>query len=583
MKNTARYRYRTMLCLFLTLFMLIPASAAAQDGAALRHRIDSLRHLLTIVQGEERKGIYEKLTFDYLSLNDAEEGLAFFREYLAEARRLKDPLVEGKVLAARMNLFHNSDLFDSIRLQHPQVLELLERNGQWGQFFSVCMQWSRSLMMRGKAEEALAESERIYRKAKELGNQFGLGVALINMGHAYGALARMDDARDSFRQAVEVLEKAGQPRTLFEAYEMLVSMHNQNGEYEEALAVCRKYEQALNEASRASDKPEEYDVSRFNLYCAQADIYSFLDRYDDSEAALRLAERNPIAHNERSKNKIRFARAQNYYMTGHYEETVRILDTLCKSLAGYGDLRAANIMLGDKARVAYEGGMYKISAESYRDFIGQNDSLRTVANEARLEELRTQYEVDKITAQKEANRNYMLLALGGCVFLLAALAVWIVYSRRLAAKNRGLVQRIREQDRMEEEYARMLAALKPGETRQGEDERQDALFTALRDMMKEEKPYTDSELTRRAVADRLRTNETYLHETIRKHTGFTFNEYINSLRLFHAREMLADAKERYTVEAVAIDSGFGTRQTFYRLFRANYGLTPEEFRKLSAM
>lgn len=33
-----------------------------------------------------------------------------------------------------------------------------------------------------------------------------------------------------------------------------------------------------------------------------------------------------------------------------------------------------------------------------------------------------------------------------------------------------------------------------------------------------------------------------------------------------------------TIEVIAIDSGFGSRNTFYRLFRERFGLTPVEFR-----
>jgi transcriptional regulator GlxA family with amidase domain len=60
-----------------------------------------------------------------------------------------------------------------------------------------------------------------------------------------------------------------------------------------------------------------------------------------------------------------------------------------------------------------------------------------------------------------------------------------------------------------------------------------------------------------------------------------FSEYVNSVRLLHARELLTQSGKHDTIDAVAMDSGFNSRTTFYRLFRTQYGLSPDEFRKLT--
>ena len=57
-----------------------------------------------------------------------------------------------------------------------------------------------------------------------------------------------------------------------------------------------------------------------------------------------------------------------------------------------------------------------------------------------------------------------------------------------------------------------------------------------------------------------------------------FPDYINHLRLDHS-VMLLKAKGNYTIEAVAEECGFQSRQTFHRLFIDRYGMTPTEYRK----
>ena len=50
------------------------------------------------------------------------------------------------------------------------------------------------------------------------------------------------------------------------------------------------------------------------------------------------------------------------------------------------------------------------------------------------------------------------------------------------------------------------------------------------------------------------------------------------MRLDYSLVLLKDFKH-YTIEAVAIDSGFGNVRTYQRIFRDKYGMTPMEYRK----
>ena len=60
-------------------------------------------------------------------------------------------------------------------------------------------------------------------------------------------------------------------------------------------------------------------------------------------------------------------------------------------------------------------------------------------------------------------------------------------------------------------------------------------------------------------------------------TGTTFARYVQGRRLEAARRLLADAGER-TVLDISIDCGFDSLSTFYRAFRAAYGMSPGDYR-----
>jgi len=44
---------------------------------------------------------------------------------------------------------------------------------------------------------------------------------------------------------------------------------------------------------------------------------------------------------------------------------------------------------------------------------------------------------------------------------------------------------------------------------------------------------------------------------------------------------MLDAHSKFTMEAIAMECGFNTYRTFYRLFKEKYKLTPTEYGKLA--
>ena len=84
----------------------------------------------------------------------------------------------------------------------------------------------------------------------------------------------------------------------------------------------------------------------------------------------------------------------------------------------------------------------------FDEIIATNDSLKNVEVNARFDELRTRYEVEKHIAEKERNFHYFLFALGICLVLTLLLAGVFYYNRVIAIKNRKLYERIKEQDRL---------------------------------------------------------------------------------------------------------------------------------------
>lgn len=73
----------------------------------------------------------------------------------------------------------------------------------------------------------------------------------------------------------------------------------------------------------------------------------------------------------------------------------------------------------------------------------------------------------------------------------------------------------------------------------------------------------------------------YAMSLFRKSTGMTLNEYLSLLRLSYAQALLM--KQGANVLAVAMDSGFGSLSAFNKSFRKLAGMSPSDFRKVTAL
>ena len=84
-------------------------------------------------------------------------------------------------------------------------------------------------------------------------------------------------------------------------------------------------------------------------------------------------------------------------------------------------------------------------------------------------------------------------------------------------------------------------------------------------------------VTLREAATLYYVNEKYIGRLFKKQTGQTFHAYLNAIRLAQAAKKLCFSPK--TITETALDCGFQNVSYFNRLFAAQYGLTPGEFRK----
>jgi AraC-like DNA-binding protein len=78
-------------------------------------------------------------------------------------------------------------------------------------------------------------------------------------------------------------------------------------------------------------------------------------------------------------------------------------------------------------------------------------------------------------------------------------------------------------------------------------------------------------------ANQFGTDPASLSRTFRRLFGMTPLEYFRTQQLLYAAKLLR--RSPLTVDQISATSGLGTRSTLFRLFSAQFGITPDQYRR----
>ena len=93
--------------------------------------------------------------------------------------------------------------------------------------------------------------------------------------------------------------------------------------------------------------------------------------------------------------------------------------------------------------------------------------------------------------------------------------------------------------------------------------------------------YIDSnyrrEITLQEIGTKFYLSEAHLSRVLKKELGMSFTEYVRTLRLNHASDLLKNSQ--IPITEVALESGFGYVNTFIEAFKKEFKVTPGKYRK----
>ena len=87
------------------------------------------------------------------------------------------------------------------------------------------------------------------------------------------------------------------------------------------------------------------------------------------------------------------------------------------------------------------------------------------------------------------------------------------------------------------------------------------------------------DLSADALAQKSYLSKYYLMRRFKAATGYSLHRYVTMKRLLHARSLLTESPDRAITE-ISADSGFSDYTAFFRAFKTQFSVTPQDWRRL---
>ncbi len=515
---------------------------------------------------------------------DPDTIIHYLTAYEQQAVSLQQMESAGRIRTNIITILYNFGRYAELQERAADDLAFMAEGNAWIAYFNTYEKLVSSYFLSNQPEKALEAATRCYEASKLIDAPEARTWPLYILGIACRQRDRFEEAVVHYRSCIEAAgtDKANVIVKMYAYIELCMMLYTLEKleDLGQTLAVWDRELMLLEqkEHSAAPGFRENWQIQTMNHLLV-------LNAYDKLEPFVDQVDNNTPVKSVATRTAILFARQEIATAHGQYERALDYLAQRCEVFTASDNTLGLSEALVEKAYILARLNP-DACIETFKQALALKDSIAGLDTQARLDELRTVYEVDTLTAEKERNRNYFLFALGGCGLLAFLLGIWIYYSRLITRKNRALARQISElagqQEQRDNEMLRKTTFLPAeGETETDDDNfcpdtRKDRLCIAIRDIILKEKIYRDPTLTRDAVVERLGTNKDLFIDAFQYCFRMSFTDYINTLRLKDAVNLLDQSD--LPIEEISEKVGFGTIRTFQHQFLARYNMSPKDYR-----
>ena len=597
MRRTHISTTKGLFCLFVCFISAITIYGKDND---FQLKKDSLLKIIASTQGEEKLEAYKILTnssrFSQFSEEEIDLMLQYINDFIGEARKQQNKEYELTAYQNEIAYLWNYLRFDEFEKKANKYLPIFKKHGKKKPYY---VYYKNVLLLQFAGNKishnhAIENAKQMYMEAKQENNLFGIIQACAFLSQLYLDTERHKDAEEYSRETLKYALNLIKKEPDFTNYSLVSDGYNNlstalfsQKKTNELLSVMSDWKKHTADFKKRFDENDPLLVQYFK-YCA----YISLDNGKCQEAELYCdsMESISIPIEDQYVWQIKASICEN---RNELENAIYWIDKHIEQISIIGELNSVIRLQKEKSRILSKMGRTEELYSVLSRVIYLNDSLRFAENNAQLDEIRTQYEVDKYIAEKERNLNYLVFAVNGCILLAIALGIWVYLHRKITRKNRLLVHQIKELTAQQEERINEILSKTsfvshyPNETISVAgnletvndlcvESRMDKLCIAVRELLLKDKIYRNPAITQETVIESLGTNRRVFSEAMDYCLKMQFKDYVNLLRLKDAVQLLEQSD--LPIEEISDKVGFGTVRTFQNQFSTKYNISPRDFR-----
>ena len=445
--------------------------------------------------------------------------------------------------------------------------------------------------MQSHYTEVIIKSNEAIELALKIKDKESVAFFYMALGSAKSEIDNLNDALDYLNKSIEIYQTIVEDSARWATYDNMlyaltkqVDVYASNRFYDKAVSLIPRC-QALLDYLKKSDSATIglNDIREAELMAACSKAYYGAGETKKAEKCyekLRLTKYGNTDHG--------IALAVPYLVySGQYAEALRCIKIKkkhmqkCHSIVTY---YYNKVLLRNEFKCYYNLNMYKEASFSANENMVMADSLRAREKKDYVRTVKKvfadrdiQLQLIKHEQKAETSQIVILLATILVVALGLLLAISIRYNNILRRKDRANLATMEELRKLYNERTRQHTDTIAVDENEDDDEDR-KMFVVIYNEIITRKLYLKPGFSRDDAISIVPMSMKQFSALFQKYsTGFV--SFVNNLRLEHSLELIRSNQE-YTIEGIALDSGFTNRQTFHRLFVEKYGMTPTEYKRL---
>lgn len=445
--------------------------------------------------------------------------------------------------------------------------------------------------MQSHYTEVIIKSNEAIELALKIKDKESVAFFYMALGSAKSEIDNLNDALDYLNKSIEIYQTIVEDsarwatcNNMLYALTKQVDVYASNRFYDKAVSLIPRC-LALLDYLKKSDSATIglNDIREAELMAACSKAYYGAGETKKAENCyekLRLTKYGNTDHG--------IALAVPYLVnSGQYAEALRCIKIKkkhmqkCHSIVTY---YYNKVLLRNEFKCYYNLNMYKEASFSANENMVMADSLRAREKKDYVRTVKKvfadrdiQLQLIKHEQKAETSQIVILLATILVVALGLLLAISIRYNNILRRKDRANLATMEELRKLYNERTRQHTDTIAVDENEDDDEDR-KMFVVIYNEIITRKLYLKPGFSRDDAISIVPMSMKQFSALFQKYsTGFV--SFVNNLRLEHSLELIRSNQE-YTIEGIALDSGFSNRQTFHRLFVEKYGMTPTEYKRL---